>query len=51
MNGRSVWQSTANTNNADYIEWQTDNTQPGVYFYTVLDNNRIIQNGRVAIVK
>lgn len=51
MNGRSVWQSPANTNNADYIEWQTDNTQPGVYFYTVLDNNRIIQNGRVAIVK
>ena len=51
MNGRTVWQSPANTHNADYIEWQTDNTPSGVYFYTVLDNNGIIQTGRVTIVK
>jgi len=50
-NGRTIWQSPATINNAGHIEWQTDNTPSGVYFYTIQGTNGLIQTGRVTIVK
>jgi hypothetical protein len=51
VNGRTVWQSPPNTNNADYIEWQTDNAPSGGYFYIIQDASGLIQTGRVTIMK
>jgi hypothetical protein len=50
-NGRTLWQSPASTNNTDHIEWQTGNTPSGVYFYTILDADGLIQTGRISIIK
>jgi hypothetical protein len=51
MNGRTVWQSPTTANNADYIEWQTNDTPTSVYFYTIRDANGLIQSGRISIIK
>lgn len=51
MNGHTVWQSPANANNTDYIEWQTNDTPAGVYFFAIQDNNGLIQTGRITIIK
>jgi hypothetical protein len=51
MNGRTVWQSFANTNNGDYIEWQTNDTPAGIYFYAIQDNKGLVQTGRITIIK
>jgi hypothetical protein len=51
MNGRTVWQSPTTANNADYIEWQTNDTPAGVYFYAIQDNHGLIQTGRITIIK
>lgn len=49
--GRIIWQSLANTNNADNVVWQTGNAAAGVYFYTIRDANGLIQSGRISIIK
>lgn len=51
VNGRTVWQSSNYANNADYIEWQTNDTPVGAYFYAIQDNNGVIQTGRITIIK
>ena len=51
IDGRTVWQSPANTDNTNNIVWQTGNTQSGIYFYSVQDTSGLIQSGRIAIVK
>jgi hypothetical protein len=50
-NGRTVWQSSADTNNANMMRWQTGNTPDGVYFYTIRDANGIVQSGRISVIK
>lgn len=51
MNGHTIWQSPTNRNNAEYIDWQTNDTPAGVYFYVIQDNNGLIQSGRITIIK
>ena len=50
-NGRTIWQSSADTNNTNTILWQTGDAPDGVYFYTIRDTNGIIQSGRISIIK
>lgn len=50
-NGRAIWQSPPYTSDTDHIEWQTNNSPPGIYFYAIQDATSLVQTGRVAIVK
>lgn len=48
--GQVVW-NVMNIHQQESIIWNTDNMNPGVYFYTICDKNGVAQTGRVLVTK